>query len=84
MEQKAEDANVFEMSIGNLPPSKSAILTLTYVTELEIDNGAVTCILPTEQFWEDGIHKASSSKEYTEEVPDGGISVKVSYDMSSV
>ena len=35
------------MSVGNLPPSKKVTITITYVTELEFNDGLVFFTSPT-------------------------------------
>ena len=42
-----ERPDVFQASVGNLPPGKEVLLKLTYVTELSIDGGAVRFAIPT-------------------------------------
>jgi len=37
-----ERPDVFQASVGNLPPGKEALLKLTYVSELAVEDGAVT------------------------------------------
>ena len=41
MEQKSE--NIFQVSIGNLPPRKKVTIEITYVVELEFKDGSVSC-----------------------------------------
>jgi len=42
-----ERPDVFQASVGNLPPGKEALLKLTYVSELAVEDGAVRFSLPT-------------------------------------
>lgn len=42
-----ERADVFQASIGNLPPGKEVLVRLTYVTELAVDAGRVRFTIPT-------------------------------------
>src|SRR5262245_28001047 len=42
-----ERPDVFQASVGNLPPGKEALLKLTYVTELSVADGALRFAVPT-------------------------------------
>ena len=42
-----ERPDVFQASIGNLPPGKEVLLKITYVTELKVDAGALRFVIPT-------------------------------------
>src|SRR6516225_1758337 len=42
-----ERPDVFQASVGNLPPGKEALLKLTYVAELAVEDGALRFSLPT-------------------------------------
>jgi hypothetical protein len=42
-----ESPEVFQANIGNLPPGKEALLRLTYVTEVAVDDGALRFTIPT-------------------------------------
>ncbi len=42
-----ERPDVFQASIGNLPPGKEVIVKLTYVTELPIADGRLRFVIPT-------------------------------------
>ena len=42
-----ERPDVFQASIGNLPPGKEVLLKLTYVTELPVDGGRCASSMPT-------------------------------------
>jgi len=42
-----ERPDVFQASVGNLPPGKEALLKITYVTELDVDSGSVRFVVPT-------------------------------------
>jgi hypothetical protein len=42
-----ERPDVFQASIGNLPPGKTAIVKLTYVRELDVQNGLLQFVVPT-------------------------------------
>ena len=42
-----ERPDVFQASIGNLPPGKEVLVRLTYVTELPVDEGRLRFVIPT-------------------------------------
>ena len=42
-----ERPDVFQASVGNLPPAKEALLKLTYVTELTVADGGLRFTVPT-------------------------------------
>jgi Ca-activated chloride channel homolog len=42
-----ERPDVFQASVGNLPPGKEALLKLTYVTELSVADGGLRFTVPT-------------------------------------
>src|SRR4051812_29701888 len=42
-----ERPDVFQVSVGNLPPGKEVLLKLTYVTELSIAGGGLRFVVPT-------------------------------------
>lgn len=42
-----ERPDVFQASIGNLPPGKEVLVRLTYVTELPVDEGRLRFTIPT-------------------------------------
>lgn len=42
-----ERPDVFQASVGNLPPGKDVLLKITYVTELDVDSGALRFVIPT-------------------------------------
>lgn len=42
-----ERPDVFQASIGNLPPGKDVLVRLTYVTELPVDEGRLRFVIPT-------------------------------------
>src|SRR5262249_4791275 len=42
-----ERPDVFQASVGNLPPGKEVLLKLTYVTELSIEGGTIRFMIPT-------------------------------------
>ena len=42
-----ERPDVFQASVGNLPPGKDVLVRITYVTELEVDDGRVRFMIPT-------------------------------------
>ena len=42
-----ERPDVFQASIGNLPPGKEVLVRITYVTELPVDDGRLRFTLPT-------------------------------------
>lgn len=45
LEEKSDQPTVFSASIGNLPPGKAVLLTITYVTELDFDAGKLMCVV---------------------------------------
>ncbi len=42
-----ERPDVFQASVGNLPPGKEALLKITYVSELSVQDGALRFVVPT-------------------------------------
>ena len=42
-----ERPDVFQASVGNLPPGKEVLLKLTYVTELTVDGDSIRFVIPT-------------------------------------
>ena len=42
-----ERPDVFQASVGNLPPGKEALLKITYVSELDVQGGALRFVVPT-------------------------------------
>ena len=42
-----ERPDVFQASVGNLPPGKEALLKITYVSELDVQDGALRFVVPT-------------------------------------
>ena len=42
-----ERPDVFQASVGNLPPGKEVLLRLTYVSELSIADGSIRFVVPT-------------------------------------
>ena len=38
---------MFQASVGNLPPGKEVLLKITYVSELDVQNGALRFVVPT-------------------------------------
>jgi Ca-activated chloride channel family protein len=42
-----ERPDVFQASVGNLPPGKEALLKVTYVSELDVQGGALRFVVPT-------------------------------------
>ncbi len=42
-----ERPDVFQASVGNLPAGKEVLLKITYVTELDVDSGALRFVVPT-------------------------------------
>ncbi len=42
-----ERPDVFQASVGNLPPGKEVLLKITYVAELDVQNGALRFVVPT-------------------------------------
>lgn len=44
LEERDDRPTVFAASIGNLPPGKAVLLTITYVTELDFDDGKLVYV----------------------------------------
>ena len=42
-----ERPDVFQASVGNLPPGREAVLKITYVSELGVEDGALWFVVPT-------------------------------------
>jgi Ca-activated chloride channel homolog len=42
-----ERPDVFQASVGNLPPGKEVLLKITYVTEVDVDSGSLRFVVPT-------------------------------------
>lgn len=42
-----ERPDVFQASVGNLPPGREALLKITYVAELPVDSGSARFVIPT-------------------------------------
>ena len=47
MEEKEERPNVWSVSVGNLPPLKAVLLTITCVVELDLEGGKLLYRLAT-------------------------------------
>jgi len=47
MEQKGDDSNVFSVNVGNLPPGKEVDVMITYVTELQFEEGQLKFTIPS-------------------------------------
>ena len=48
LEESDESSDIFQISVGNLPPKKEAVVELTFVTELAVETeGRVLFVLPT-------------------------------------
>lgn len=48
LEESDESSDIFQISVGNLPPKKEAIVELRFVTELAVEaEGRVVFVLPT-------------------------------------
>ena len=48
LEESDESSDIFQISVGNLPPKKEAIIELRFVTELAVEKeGRVVFVLPT-------------------------------------
>lgn len=48
LEESDESSDIFQISVGNLPPKKEAIIELRFVTELAVEvEGRVVFVLPT-------------------------------------
>lgn len=48
VEESDESSDIFQISVGNLPPKREALLQLHFVTELSVENeGRVVFVLPT-------------------------------------
>jgi hypothetical protein len=73
--------DIYQMSIGNLPPGKECLLTVKYVTELEIEGESLKFALPiarTELLIPSETDKTSENKEKIQ-----GLNVLVHLQMSS-
>ena len=44
LEEKDNQPSVFSASVGNLPAGKAVLLTITYVTELDFEDGKLKCV----------------------------------------
>ena len=44
LEEKDDQPFVFSASVGNLPPGKAVLLTISYVTELDFEDGKLKCV----------------------------------------
>jgi hypothetical protein len=47
MEEKEDEPNVFSVTVDNLPPGKSVDILITYVIELEFEEGQLKFSLPS-------------------------------------
>ncbi|XP_068682454.1 von Willebrand factor A domain-containing protein 5A-like isoform X1 [Montipora foliosa] len=48
LEESDESSDIFQISVGNLPPKKEALIELRFVTELSVETeGRVVFVLPT-------------------------------------
>ncbi|XP_058965540.2 von Willebrand factor A domain-containing protein 5A-like [Pocillopora verrucosa] len=48
LEESDESSDIFQISVGNLPPAKEAVVELRFVTELAVEaKGRVVFVLPT-------------------------------------
>ena len=48
LEESDESSDIFQISVGNLPPKKEALVELRFVTELSVEaEGRVVFVLPT-------------------------------------
>ena len=48
LEESDESSDIFQISVGNLPPEKEAVVELRFVTELAVESeGRVVFVLPT-------------------------------------
>jgi uncharacterized protein YegL len=79
--------NLFEASVGNLPPKKEVLISITYVTELFFDENKLRFVLPTTSYPPNGVgtfqkFAPSSLETYNKEVP-YGLKIEVNFDMSS-
>jgi hypothetical protein len=45
-------SNVFTTSIGNLPPKKGVVIGITYLIDLEFDDGKLKFVIPSSPFKE--------------------------------
>lgn len=87
LEEKDNEPTVFTASVGNLPPQKAVLLTITYVTELDFDDGKLKYVLPTQPYAPNGRDPTPKftnpiSQEYVKDVP-YGLKVEVKFDMTS-
>jgi hypothetical protein len=59
MEEKEDEPNLFTVNVGNLPPGKTVDISITYVTELEFEEGQLKFRLPSNN--DNPSYKAASS-----------------------
>jgi hypothetical protein len=89
LEQK-EASNVFSASIGNLPPKKQVLVSVTYQHELDFtEAGQLRIVLPNHKLPPDGhlvpnfpAPTTAASPALLQQVPDG-LTVDVEFDMTS-
>ncbi|XP_067842203.1 protein mono-ADP-ribosyltransferase PARP4 isoform X2 [Heptranchias perlo] len=86
MDQAAAD--VFTISIGNLPPNAKVIIKITYITELSVDHEYISFLLPgsvTSQQQDKALQEETQEcleKIYVkEQEPAGGLSINLSVEM---
>lgn len=84
----AAKTNVFSASIGNLPPGKEVLVGITYVVDLEFDDGKLKFVIPSLPFAPDGKKSprfeipANKQGKYSKDVG-YGLRIDVSFDMTS-
>eukprot|EP01113_Clastostelium_recurvatum_P011179 TRINITY_DN1563_c2_g1_i5.p1 TRINITY_DN1563_c2_g1~~TRINITY_DN1563_c2_g1_i5.p1 ORF type:complete len:1057 (+),score=336.60 TRINITY_DN1563_c2_g1_i5:93-3173(+) len=89
LEESKEKPNMFQASIGNLPPGKEVIITIRYVIELYVTSDKVIhFILPTSKAIPNGIdvktfHKPKNEKDESPYRVEYGLHVDVNLDESS-
>ena len=86
LEQDAERPNVFSVNVGNLPPKKECVVSLTYVTEAEVDGDQLVFKLPGApanaplKIGASTTTDAKNPSRYEKEVP-AGVGVRARLDM---
>ncbi|KAH3732835.1 Vault protein inter-alpha-trypsin domain [Pelomyxa schiedti] len=85
VEESTEQSNMFTVNIGNLPPQKEALISLSYVCNLDtLPDGTIRFCLPgTPANIPLQISTPTLSTIYFKEVGASGISIRASLDMSS-
>lgn len=64
LEENDDRPTVFSASVGNLPPGKAVLLTITYVTELEFEDGKLMYLIWFYLLYSNLFSSSSSSSRY--------------------